>query len=390
MRVLILTQLFPNSLEPGFAAFNRQQFVALSKLTSVEILAAVPWLPAARFLKHVSRAGKVADLPDCETIFGIDVRHPLYFTVPKLPRLAPTTYAESLWPQIKQYRGQCDVLLASWAFPDGAAAITLGKRLGVPVAIKIHGSDVNTLPSIPSIHRALSAALPAADRIIAVSHPLREKAISFGVDPARCVLVKNGVDSSVFHPRSRSEVRDELGVGQDARLITFVGTLMKEKGVFDLLEAFESLAKEDPKLSLALIGQGPARSDLEAIATRHAGRVRVLGQLPLENVAQWIAAADVFTLPSWAEGTPNVVLEALASGRPVVATDVGGIPDVVTNPTLGRLVAPRDPRALSQALERTLAEDHDEQAISAAASFSWEDSAQALLEELEELAMPQT
>lgn len=156
--------------------------------------------------------------------------------------------------------------------------------------------------------------------------------------------------------------------------------------MLDLLEAFAAIAARRPEVTLAIVGDGLARRKVDELA-RGLSQVRVLGARPHAEVAEWIGACDLLTLPSWNEGTPNVLLEALASGRPVVMSNVGGIPEVITDPILGELVPPREPALLAEALERVLARpnDFDEIArIGARGDWLW--SARKLLDALEAAA----
>jgi teichuronic acid biosynthesis glycosyltransferase TuaC len=173
--------------------------------------------------------------------------------------------------------------------------------------------------------------------------------------------VMNGVDATLFAPRDRAGARRELGLAlpEGARVVLYVGNLKEDKGVLDLAEAFDRIAPAERDVHLVIVGGGAARAKLELLAARWPGRVVLTGARPLREVATWLGACDVLTLPSWAEGTPNVVLEALASGRRVVATRVGGLPDLVTDPRLGELVPARDVSSLAAALARAARLDYD-------------------------------
>lgn len=379
-RVLIITRLFPNAAEPLAAAFNRQQFVALGRQCALEVAAVIPTFPGARFFSRWSATGRRVDVPLHEAIDGLPVQHPRVFYVPRVGHaLAPLLYVASLLPFVPRWRRQVDVVLGSWAFPDGVAAVFLGALLGVPVALKLHGSDMDVIAEKPAARRWLRWALPRAARVIAVSRALADKAQTLGAPADRLAIVANGVDRGIFHPQDRLTARWALRGPPTSRWIVYVGRLETDKGIFDLLQAYRRLAGDGGNVGLVLIGEGPQAARCREEASRYGGRMLVLGARPLEEVARWMAASDVVTLPSWHEGTPNVVLEALASGRRVVATQVGGIPDVVTSPTLGRLVPPRDPAALASALAEVLSTPYDAASIAAAAPGTWSESAAQLL-----------
>jgi glycosyltransferase involved in cell wall biosynthesis len=381
MRVLVVTRLFPNACDPTFSPFNRQQFAALAKRCEVDVLAGIPWFPGARLFSRWSAAGRLVDVPRHERIEGMPVDHPRYMHVPRIGyEAAGALYAASLAREALRRRGRCDVVLGSWAFPDGVGAVVLARLVGVPAVIKVHGSDMNVLARMPPVARNLRWALPRARRVVAVSRPLGDVVESFGVPRDRIDIVPNGVDGELFRPRDRAAARAELGHAGDARRwLLYVGRLEAPKGVLDLLEAFALLARRRPDVRLALVGDGGARAACARTAAALGDRVVVAGVRPLAEVPRWMAACDALVLPSWAEGTPNVILEALACGRRVVATRVGGIPDVVTGSELGELVPPRDPAALADALARAADASYDPDTVArAGARGSWDESARRL------------
>ena len=383
LRVLVITKIFPNAAEPTSAPFNRQQIAALSRICHVEVLATIPWYPGAGLLAGRSSAGRLTEVPAREVIDGIDVRHPRTLFVPRFAHgLWAPMYVASIAPIALGYRGKVDVVLGTWAYPDGVAAVALAGLIGVPAVVKLHGSDMNTIAKMPGPRRLLRRALPRAARVVAVSRALADEARALGVPEERVAIVMNGVDGDLFRPRDRAEARRALGVlpsDPEARIVLYVGNLKESKGVLDLAAAFERIAREQPHVHLTIVGGGDARAALEAVAKRWPGRMTLAGARPLAEIPQWMAACDVLTLPSWAEGTPNVVLEALASGRRVVGSAVGGIPDLLADAALGELVPARDVAALAIALGRAAAADYDPNAVARlAARGGWAESAAGL------------
>jgi len=383
MRVLILTRNYPSSVEPNFAPFNRQQFRALAQICEVEILATVPWFPLARAFGRWSAAGRLGDVPRREIFDGLEVAHPRYVHVPKLHGASAALYTASLAPEVLRRRGRLDVVLGSWAYPDGVSAVALARLAGVPAAIKVHGSDLNATALLPGPARNLRWAMPRARRVIAVSRPLAERAVALGADAARVDVVPNGVDADLFHPRDRQAARAELGhAGDRRRWLVYVGRLERNKGVLDLIEAFARLGR--PDLRLIMVGHGDAGAACKAAAAPLGDRVLLTGVRPIEEIPLWLAGSQALVLPSWNEGTPNVILEAFACGRPVVATRVGGVPDLVTSDLLGQMVPPRDADAMAQALGRAADAHADTAAIARAGQrHGWSESARRLLASLE-------
>jgi len=381
VRVLALTTIFPHAENPRAAPYIRQQAVALSRHCRLDMLGVLPWFPAARAVKRFTYWGTdFSTVPREEVIDGLAVRHPRFFHLPRLTALSAATYAASLLPTLAPLRRELDAVYATWAYPDGVAALTLGRLLGLPVVVQVIGSDVNRVAKLPSARRQLRWSLPRAGGVVAVSRPLAEEMVALGAPAERVHVIPTGLDRGVFRVRSRSAARRALGQPEDARLILFVGRLYQAKGVGELLDAFDALAARSNRYRLVVIGDGPARAACEERARRHAGRLLLAGELGAEAIAEWLAACDVLSLPSHDEGTPNVVLEALGCGRKVVATNVGGIPAVVTGPLQGQLVPPRRVPELCAALEHVLDEPYDPEQVAASVElFDWDENARRVL-----------
>jgi glycosyltransferase involved in cell wall biosynthesis len=382
MRVLILTKVFPNRAEPRSSPFNRQQFSALSRLCDVEVLATIPWFPGAAAFAKWSRAGRLLDVPATEVIDGLTVHHPRFVFVPKVGHaIAGPLYAASLAKVVRAHQGRVDVVLGSWAYPDGFAAVALARLLGVPAAIKLHGSDMNVVAELRGPRLLLGWAMSRAARVVAVSNALRDKAIALGAASDAVDVVPNGVDRSLFHPRDRTGARRALRIGDDPMAL-YVGNVERHKGVVDLIEAFARFRKPGSRAHLFVVGDGTAMSECRRIVDLAGAPVTFAGARPHGEIPTWLAAADVLVMPSWNEGTPNVVLEAIACGRRVVATAVGGVPDVVPE-AAGVLVTPRDPEALAEAVWSTLARPYDPASVVAALRTpDWDESAALLRDSL--------
>jgi len=391
LRVLVVTTLFPNAARPGWAPFNRQQLAAFARLPGVEVvdvLATLPWFPAIDRLAPASSAAGLGGVPRHETIAGLSVRHPRVLYLPRIGHgVAAGLFAASLRREVERYRGRVDVVLAAWAHPDGCAAVALGERLGVPVVVKAHGSDVNVGATQRGPARVLRRMLPRASRVVTVSAALAEHVVALGVDRSRIDVVRNGVDGALFRPRARSAARRALG-WDDGPIVLCPGRVERAKGVFDLLDAFACGAPPDARL--VYVGDGAALADLgHAVASRGLDRrVLLVGAQPLERMPAYLAACDVVVVPSWAEGLPNTILEAQACGRPVVATDVGGVREALDRPELGIVVPARAPAALGSALRAALARPWDATRIAASARRTWCESAEELRASLARAVAP--
>lgn len=318
------------------------------------------------------------DVPKSEVIDGLDVYHPRTLHLPKIGRaIATPLYASSLLPVIRRYRSRVDVVLGAWAHPDGCAAVALAKLLKVPAVVKVHGSDINTGATLSGPRRAMQLLLPKAFAMIAVSQDLANKVAGLGVEPSRIHVVMNGVDAKLFQVRDRLAARKSLGLPEKGRIALCVGNLEETKGVFDLRRAFESITDQAQDLDLYFVGGGTKE---EALAKDCPTRMHVMGSQPFETMATWMAACDLLVLPSWNEGTPNVLLEALACGRRVLATRVGGVPDVVSSPELGEMVEAKDVAGLAKALLSQYSQTYVPAEIAErGARGDWRDSASHLM-----------
>lgn len=372
MRVLVVTSQFPIRGEPTRGRPIVQTVQPLARLATVRVVSPVAvyprWAQPGSYLAHPPGA------PD-----GLDgeVEYPSYPTLPGLARpFNGWLCARAIDDALARFGP--DVVLSYWLYPDAYGAMLAARRAGVPLVAGARGSDIRVRDAIS--RRLTGRVVRAADRLLVVSEDLGRLAVQrYGADHARVRVIPNGCDAATFHLADRAAARRALGIAPDAELVLYVGRLVPEKGLRELFAAAGRLAARRPKLQLALVGGGPMRAGLEALAGG-AGNARLAGPLAPEAVARWMAAADVVTLPSYSEGHPNVLVEALACGRPVVATDVGGIPEVV-DAASGVLVRPRDEADLAHGLELALAQGLDEFALSRRFSRSWRRVAEETLEQ---------
>ena len=349
MRLLIVSQQFPSNAKPTQAMYNKQQFSALSDRFDIKVLVPVDWISWLRYGKSALSG---------ESPF--DVHYVPYFFFPKFFRtLTPRLMSLSIAVRFRRLlRWNPDAVFASWAFPDAVAVRQLLGKSDTPFFCSVHGSDVNLHCLVSSRKRQVVAAFNSANVVFTVSADLRSSLISHGVEPERLIVNYNGVDDNKFFPIERVSARNSLSLPIDREIFLFVGNLKEPKGPFDLLAAFQLLATRGrlESTTLIYIGEGERRrhltqlgAELEASCTGL--RVSVLGSVPHDQINQWMNAADFVCLPSHSEGVPNVVLEAMRCGIPVIASDVGGIPEVL-DPRCGVLVPAREIEAIADGIER--------------------------------------
>jgi len=264
-----------------------------------------------------------------------------------------------------------DLILATWVYPDGFGSLIAAKLLKVPIVVSGHGSDINIYSKYFLRRRIIAYTLKNCQQVIAVSNALKEKMISIGTPEERIQVLLNGVDAGLFKPMDRDKCRAKLGLPHDKKIVLYVGNLEHVKGVDILAQA----ALDFPQNAiLIMVGSGKLKPRLKL--TNH---MKLVGVRPHDEIPLWMNAADVFCLPSRNEGCPNVLLEALACGTPVIASRTGGIPEIIHSESLGILIFPGDSVALSCAVKEALSREWDRDMLRRSVSgYSWKDNAEKL------------
>lgn len=371
IRALTLTTLYPNRDQPYHGLFVEQRLlrlVATGRLAS-EVVAPVPWVPTGGTL--LRRYRTLAGVPSAEERSGLRITHPRFPVVPKIGmRWAPRLMALGIGRHVRGVfrANRCELLDAHYFYPDGVAAALLRRSLRCPLVITARGSDINLIAQFAAPRRQILWAAKEAAVIIAVSEALRNRMIDLGIPGEKVVVLRNGVDLEQFRPMpgAGTESRRDTGL----RLLT-VANLVPGKGHDVAIAALAHV----PDASLTLAGDGPLRADLERLAARLGveRRVRFLGAVAPPALVEHYNEADATVLVSAREGMPNVVLESLACGTPVVASAVGGVPEVLTSPVAGVLLEHRTPESLAEAVRELAAARRPRSAVRAfAAGLGWE------------------
>ena len=376
LRIAVVTPMLPVPHDMTRGRFTYETVCGLSKLADVRVFFQTMRYPRLPGMKPRSYLyGKVSSdysLP------GLDVEAFEFPAVPVVSRavngLVGSWY---LGPRVRAYKP--DLVLAYWVYPDGNAALRVARSMGVPCVIGALGSDVHVRSGINVIltRRTLSQ----ADAVVTVSEAMRQSVINeFGAKPSRVHTVVNGFNTSVFGIGDQPQAREELGLGTTDQVVIYVGRFIEAKGLRELVLASQGLAAKNENFRLVLIGDGVMKPELLELvrASGLSDKVHLPGGQPPEMVAKWICASDVLTLPSWSEGYPNVVVEAVACGRPVVATDVGGTREII-DANNGILIPPKDPACLLAGLEEALRRRWSHAEIAARMRRSWDDVAEDTL-----------
>jgi teichuronic acid biosynthesis glycosyltransferase TuaC len=389
LRVLSITTLFPNAARPGFGLFVARQAQALARGGEAERIVINPVgiapLPLRRFFNTPAELA----LPEAAHDWGVDVHYPRFLWLPKIgARWNPALIYRAVLPLARRLHAQhpFDVVDAQFFFPDGPAAARVATALGLPLSITARGSDIHMWGGFNHARRAMLRAADQASAMLAVSAALKQDMAALGMAADKIAVHYTGLDRALFYVRPRGEARKFIAdlVPVDGPLLLCVGNLIPLKGQHLVIEALARL----PGARLVLAGKGPEDSALRALAARLGltDRVHFAGSVPPQKLAVLLAAADVMVLPSEREGLANAWIEALASGTPLVITDVGGAREVVKNRAAGRLAA-RNPAAIAKAAADILAAPPAAHDVAAqVAGFSWESNAAALAAHYRRLA----
>ena len=387
--IVVLSSLFPNSLQPMAGLFVRERMFRVAAQLPLTVIAPVPWFPFQPLLRRL-RPGFRPGAPSTETQQGITVFHPRFFSVPGAFKsldglwMALGCLPRMLWLK-REHR--LDIIDAHFAYPDGYAACLLGRWLGVPVTITMRGTEARHAAD-PVLKPLLRTALSRANRVFSVSDSLRQVALSCGIEPTKVQVVGNGVDIAKFSPQPQSAARMTLGIPLQSKVIITVGGLVERKGFHRVISAMPELRTCFPTLVYLVVGgpspEGDWTEKLKQMVSERKleGSVRFLGPMAAEELNQPLSAADVFVLSTRNEGWANVLLEAMACGLPVVATDVGGNREVVPTSGLGTIVPFDDHHALVDAITQALDKDWDRATIRAyAEANTWDKRVSTLVKE---------
>jgi len=376
LRILTLSTLFPATSRPNFGIFVERQTSALTSVrdfavTVINPIGIAPW-PLSMF----GDQARLGDLHN-EQWGELDVYRPRFTAIPKIGgRINPDMIARAVLPLAKKLHAEIgfDLIDAEFFYPDGPAAMKLSVALGIPFTIKARGADIHHWGKQPGCAEQIVEAADKAAGLLAVSGALKADMVALGMDADKITVHYTGLDKSRFIPFDRATEKDKLGIS--GPLILSVGALIPRKGQDLLIAALPDL----PDATLMLAGQGESEGDFRALAERLgvANRVRFMGSVPHDDLPALFAAADVMALVSSSEGLANAWVEALACGTPIVASDVGGIRELVKTPEAGRIVE-RATNAIAAAIKDILANPPSREAAAASVSaFSWDENAHQL------------
>ena len=386
IKLLTFTTLYPNSAQRRHGIFVEQRLRHLlgSGRVQSRVVAPVPWFPWRHdvFGKYAT----LARVPRTEERYGIEVVHPRYPLVPKIgTTTAPIFMANAVASTVRACLRDgydFDVIDAHYFYPDGVAAALLAQRLHKPLVITARGTDINLFPQYRLPRTMIKWAAQRADGVITVCQALKDELVGLGVPEGKITVLRNGVDLELFEPVDRGKWRQEFELANTTLLS--VGHLIKRKGHDIVIRALAAL----PDADLLIAGDGEEEAALRRLATGCgvADRVRFLGDIPQDRLKYYYGAVDALVLASSREGWANVLLESMACGTPVIATNVWGTPEVVAAKEAGVLMSERTPEALVEACRELMAEYPDRADTRRYAErFSWAETTRGQLRIFEQV-----
>jgi glycosyltransferase involved in cell wall biosynthesis len=376
IRLLTFSTLYPNAARPNHGVFveNRLRHLLASHEATSIVVAPVPYFPSRN--PRFGDWARYAAAPASETRNGIEVLHPRYPLVPKVGMsVAPLLLYQAMVPVVRRLLAagnRFDAIDAHYFYPDGVAAVWLGRRFGLPVVVTARGSDVTQLPDFAVPRRLIQGAIANAAAMITVSAALKDQLLALGAPDDKVTVLRNGVDTALFRPPAdRAALRRDLGLTRPT--LISVGLLIDRKGHHRTIEAMAQL----PEFELLIAGEGPERDRLSALIARLnlAERVRLLGARPHAELPGLYGAADASVLASSREGWANVLLESMACGTPVVASNIPGNPEVVRTRDAGLVVRDNTPDGIAAGVRALFDPLPDRSATRAYAEpFSWDET----------------
>lgn len=253
-----------------------------------------------------------------------------------------------------------EIIHAHSTIPTGLLGVIVSKIMRIPIVITAHGMDINNFENKILFKQLLSFSLRHCNKAIAVSADLAKKMNRIGAEEHKIVILRNTVNTKLFKPIKNQKIRNTYGIEKEDVLILFVGYLDTFKGIFDTIDAFYKIINKKPNVKLIMVGTGPEENTLKKRVSKLGLEKAVIftGKLPPTNLPEYYQAADIFVLPSYTEGLPLSILEAMSCGLPIITTNVGGIPEVVENGKNGFIIDPGDADKLKEKLEKITVDEN--------------------------------
>lgn len=388
MKILVLSHMYPSRFNEVSGIFVHQQVKELREQgCEVKVISPVPWTPFP-INKLKAKWKAYSKIPNYEEREKILVNYPRYLAFPKSYLFEYSGY--SMYWSIKNILRKIykhfsfNLIHAHTLLPDGFAGTLLKKRIGVPLIVTIHGSDLLIYPyqNKRTLFYSLNV-LKKASKIITVSSHLKNKCCNeFNAPEEKIKVIPSGYNNRIFNFKLTDFNKRKIN---NRFIILFVGHIIRAKGIFDLLNAIEIIRKLDQniykRISWVIVGQGTDMMEFKKRLTAFNinNDVKVVGEVPHEKISKYMENADFIILPSWSEGLPATLVEAMGCGLPIIATEVGGIPELI-NKDIGILVEPKNPEELAKGIIKAISKDWNRKFISEYAKrYTWKKNAEKMI-----------
>lgn len=345
MKILAITQLYPNKIYPNWGIFVSKRLQEVAKHHDVIVISPIPWFPFCSYFKRYKNYNLI---PREDKINGIKIHYPRFLIIPKFFSSATVISfycaVRSVVRKIEE-SFDYDIIDLHWTFPELPVGVWLARKTNKKLIVTVRGKEAFYFGGGCLRGHIIRKFLVQADYVINLSNQLKQFSHDIGVSEKNNVVIRNGVDHTVFYYLPIERCRERLNIPRNERIILTVGWLNFGKGFDRIIEALPDLSSEKKETHLYIIGsEGPTGfyyKELRMLCEKMgvADKVHFIGTVDNENLYYWYNAADVFCLSSRSEGSPNVVMEALSCGCPVVATDVGSVTEIITSDYMGKVVA---------------------------------------------------
>ena len=378
LNILTISTLYPNTLQPYLGSFVRERIRAINKFVNVKVIAPIPYYLPTIFNK------KLGKIPEREIDNGLEIYHPRFYKFPRYFKwsdghLFCWALRNTLSNINRTYN--FDIIDAHVAYPEGFGAVLLARQFKKKVCITVRGHDINIFAKHYYKKHFIKYALRKTDKVISVSDDLKKKVVDLGISSEKVKTIPNGVNLQKFFHIDPQKARKELHLPLEKKILLSIGNIIPLKGFEYLIKATSILRKEFRNIHLIIIGDSNDnnyKAKLSSIISEKRINDNIIfkGYVPNNELYKWYNAADLFCLASSSEGWPNVLLESLRCGTPVVASPVGGIPEIIDSNNLGYLVKKRDVESFAMAINKALNKKWDStNLINYATENSWENTA---------------
>lgn len=369
MKLLTISTLYPNSIDPKHGIFVQtrlRHLLSRHQDIHAKVIAPIPWFPFTS--ERFGAYAKYAKAPKRENLNGVEVLHPRYLVIPKVGMLlTPIFLFLAIFFSARKLRKEgfdFDLVDGHYFYPDGVSIAAACNMLGKPFTVTSRGTDLNLIPQFRLPRKMIKWTINQCDHAMAVCEALRTEIINLGAPAEKATTLRNGVDLQLFQPVNREHQ------SRASNKVLSVGHLVERKGHHLVIEAVANM----DNVHLDIIGAGEEQHNLVALVEKLGcqDKVSFLGAMGQTELVSHYGTADLLILASDREGWANVLLEAMACGTPVVATNIWGTPEVVDESVAGVLVE-RDAKSIQQGIEKALERNFNRDAVRTyAEKFTWD------------------